>query len=124
MAPEPEPEEEDEQYTREEIIMAFIASPRLPKADKLIMGHISSFTALASMSEGPTYKQAVKILSLKYVLPSHCYPNLGKMGTLHRPAKMTPPGRGGPREGLCHCDSLQALHHGKTGQRSGQVPGG
>ncbi len=46
--------------------MAFMASPRLPEADKLIMGHIFSFMALASMSEGSTYKQAVKLLSLKY----------------------------------------------------------
>ncbi len=55
MAPESELEEEDEPYTREETVMAFIASPCLPEADKLIMGQISSFMALASMSEGPTY---------------------------------------------------------------------
>ncbi len=63
-----EPAEEDEPYTREEAITAFIGAPNLPAADQLVMGHISAFMALASISEGPTHKQAVKLLSMKYDL--------------------------------------------------------
>ncbi len=48
--------------------MAFIASPRLPDVDTLIMGHKSSLMALASLFERPTYKQAVELLSMKYDL--------------------------------------------------------
>ena len=63
-----EPEEEEEPYSREDVITAFVAAPNLPAADQLVIGHISTFVALASVSEGLTYKQAIKLLSMKYDL--------------------------------------------------------
>jgi hypothetical protein len=69
-APKPENEEDVEPLTREEAVTAFVASPLLPEPNKLIIGHISALMALAAVAEGPTYKQAVKLLSLEYDLPT------------------------------------------------------
>jgi hypothetical protein len=60
------PEGEEEAYSRDDIIAAFAANPNLPAADQLVIGHISSFLALTLASDGPTHKQAVKLLSMKY----------------------------------------------------------
>ncbi len=62
--PEQEMDEDSEPPTRSEAFTAFIADPLLPKPDKLIMGLISALVALATVDEGPTYKQVVKLLSL------------------------------------------------------------
>ena len=55
---------------RDEAVTAFIASSLLPEPDKLIREHISALVTLASGDDGPTQKQAVKLLSMEYNFPT------------------------------------------------------
>ncbi len=121
-APEMENDDDAEPPTRDEAITAFVASPLLPEPENLVIGHISALMALMSVDNGPTRKQAAKLLSLEYDLPTA---NL--IWEVWAPYIVPPEGdhaprRGEPRKELCHHNSTQTLPHKKPGQSRDHDP--
>ena len=63
---EQEANEEDEPPTRDEAITAFVGSPHISEPDQLMIDHIFVIVAGMSPDNGPSQKQAVKLLSMEY----------------------------------------------------------